>query len=186
MLTAHGASTIGDYIDVSSAGENKPIQNIALTNVWEMQFYGTIAIGTPPQKVTVVFDTGSGEIVVKGKGCKLTGSARGVRGASGGCQGGTPGYESSASSSATPSFAPFYSGYGSGTASGETAYDAITAGGFRADHMFMSVAEKEAPRFSGFKMDGIFGLAQQKSDQGRIVDSFGTMCVKSPGRCSLP
>jgi hypothetical protein len=178
-ITAH--AKISDYMDVSSGAANKPVQNIALTNVWEMQFYGTIAVGTPPQQVTVVFDTGSGLLVVKGKGCKLTGSSAGIRGASGGCQGGnSPGYDVDRSSSATPSNAPFASNYGSGSASGKTIFETVTAGGFKASHSWMSIAQREVPRFSGFKMDGIFGLSQQIA-RGRVADAFGTMCKHAPG-----
>jgi hypothetical protein len=33
---------------------------VQLENLSEMQFYGTMFFGTPPQPLTVVFDTGSG------------------------------------------------------------------------------------------------------------------------------
>jgi hypothetical protein len=65
--------------------------NIPLKNVWNSQWYGNIFIGTPPQKVSVVFDTGSGNLAIKGRKCKVTGDPSKVRGNNGGCQGSGPG-----------------------------------------------------------------------------------------------
>ena len=41
-----------------------PQRNIDLENVWEEQFFCDIYIGEPPQKLSVVFDTGSSECVM--------------------------------------------------------------------------------------------------------------------------
>lgn len=43
---------------------------IALENFWNQQFVGTIGIGTPPQYLTVIFDTGSGNFFVNSELCE--------------------------------------------------------------------------------------------------------------------
>lgn len=47
-----------------SSTESHLASNIPLKNLEEMQFYGVISLGSPPQNVTVVFDTGSGSIML--------------------------------------------------------------------------------------------------------------------------
>jgi hypothetical protein len=56
-----------------------------------MQFFGDIEVGTPPQPLSVIFDTGSGNLLLVSGGC--------VSGAQNGrCQGDGNGYNRQASS----------------------------------------------------------------------------------------
>jgi hypothetical protein len=55
----------------------------------------------------------------------------------------------------------------------------LDIGGFQAKGLLVSVAEQEVARFSGFKFDGIFGMAAGVV-QGQSSDLFGDLCRQNP------
>jgi hypothetical protein len=123
---------------------NRQVSNVGITNFEGLQFYGDIFLGTPPQRLTVVFDTGSGELVVRGRSCKD-------------CQG-EGGYSEALSTTSSSIEEKYGTTYGSGVSRGNCVYDTVKVGAYSAK-VLIAVADSETNRFGGFQFDGIFGLA---------------------------
>eukprot|EP00928_Gymnodinium_smaydae_P072049 TRINITY_DN55488_c0_g1_i1.p1 TRINITY_DN55488_c0_g1~~TRINITY_DN55488_c0_g1_i1.p1 ORF type:complete len:459 (+),score=25.28 TRINITY_DN55488_c0_g1_i1:63-1379(+) len=127
----------------------------------KMAYFGEVAVGNPPQKFSVVFDTGSGNLIVPGTSCTSRACTMHER------------YRPKDSHASTRvmcdgSRVPWFGRpdeikitFGTGNIVGECRQDTICIGHACSDVSFIaSIDESEQP-FTSFSFDGILGLALQ-------------------------
>merc|ERR1719287_62239 len=125
------------------AESGKPLP---LTNVDDMEYFGQVEIGSPPQKFQGIYDTGSSNLWVPGKACTN-------------CKQGTPRYDSSKSSSYVKNGEAFALQYGTGSCNGFLSNDSIVMGGLTIERFpFGEVSKEAADVFGAAPFDGILGM----------------------------
>uniref|UniRef100_T1GQB2 Peptidase A1 domain-containing protein n=1 Tax=Megaselia scalaris TaxID=36166 RepID=T1GQB2_MEGSC len=119
--------------------------NESLTNYENLQYFGTISIGTPPQNFTVLFDTGSSNLWIPSVNCIN-------------CNALTA-YDSSNSSTYVPNGNVFSIAYGKGQVAGIFDMDYVSVSGILIRNQTFAEATYEPGNvFQNFNFDGIFGL----------------------------
>lgn len=128
---------------------SEEVSHIAPLNYTEMQYYGNITIGTPPQSFRVIFDTASNLTWVPSVGCSVEQ-----------CQD-RPLYDNRKSSTYAPYgiwvTAPYIGG---GAITGTAAYETITVAGINVtDQLFVEATVIDPKIYNGTQFDGSVGLS---------------------------
>merc|ERR1719265_1598928 len=133
--------------------------------VHKTAYFGNVLVGTPSQKFVVVFDTGSGNLIVPGSQClaeacvehKQFQASKSSTSRSVNCDGSdvTSGYEHDA---VTIHF-------GTGQVAGHCMQDNICVGNACSQGNFIAATDESSQPFSLFSFDGILGLALESMAQ---------------------
>ncbi|KAL8276492.1 hypothetical protein RQP46_011093 [Phenoliferia psychrophenolica] len=140
---------------IKAAKAKRAMGTDKLTDVYgsglDLQYYGGITIGTPPQKLNVDFDTGSSDLWVPdlASGCVQEG------------------FEPLSSSTYANTFVPFEIVYGSGAVLGTVANDTVVVAGLTVKQQAFGDVNVCSEQFVQSEAGGILGLAFES-----IADTF--------------
>ncbi|XP_048141135.1 aspartic proteinase-like isoform X2 [Rhodamnia argentea] len=167
-------SSIRPYHLNGRRGDAQQPDIVALKNYLDAQYYGEIGIGTPPQKFTVIFDTGSANLWVPSSKCYLSVA----------CFFHSK-YQSIRSSTYKRNGKPASIQYGTGAISGFFSNDNVQVGDLVVkDQEFIEATREPSLTFMVAKFDGIVGLGFQEISVGDAVPLWYNMMkqglVKEP------
>ncbi|KAL0542931.1 hypothetical protein IC582_018012 [Cucumis melo] len=149
----------------NNLGESKNADNVPLKNYLDAQYYGEIGIGTPPQKFTVIFDTGSSNLWVPSSKCVFSLAcffhAR---------------YQSGRSSTYKKNGTSAAIQYGSGAIAGFFSSDNVRVGDVVVRNQdLIEATSMSSMTFMAAKFDGILGLGFQEISTGGAVPVWYNM-----------
>lgn len=157
-----------DHQDVKgllSKYDNSHADIVYLKNYLDAQYYGEIGIGTPPQKFSVIFDTGSSNLWVPSSKCYFSLP----------CYFHSK-YHSRKSSTYTGNGTRCQIKYGTGSLSGFFSQDNVTVGDLVVkDQVFIEATREGSFTFLLAKFDGILGLGFQEISVGKATPVWYNM-----------
>ena len=158
--------------------EEAKSENVVIKDYSNAQYYGSVEIGSPPQKFTVIFDTGSSNLWVPKVNCKNCGYWF--------INGGKSKYDESKSSSFVRDGSDFHIQYGSGDVRGYFSADSVTlaedivitgqkfaevddAGGLGVGYALGKFDGILGLGFEGLALGGAKTVFKNAIDQGRVA-----------------
>lgn len=148
------------------------------TAIHKMAYFGEVDVGTPGQKFVVVYDTGSGNLLIPGHDCHdsaCTGhrqfdSERSSTFKEVNCNGDKT-HDGHSKDQLTITF-------GTGHISGKCSQDKICIGNLCSEGTFVSSTSESSQPFAAFSFDGVLGLGRDVLAQGSEYSLMGRMVQK--------
>eukprot|EP00257_Ricinus_communis_P026729 XP_025014143.1 cyprosin isoform X3 [Ricinus communis] len=138
---------------------------VELKNYLDAQYYGEIAIGTPPQTFTVIFDTGSSNLWIPSSKCYFSVA----------CYFHSK-YKASESSTYQKNGTSAAIRYGTGSISGFFSQDNVKVGDLVIRNQdFIEATKEPGVTFLAAKFDGILGLGFQEISVGKAIPVWYNM-----------
>nr|AAS72876.1 aspartyl protease [Triatoma infestans] len=142
----------------------KKIGREILRNSLNTQYYGNVTLGTPPQELTVVFDTGSANLWVPLANCPSFACI--IHNT----------YDHKQSSTYQPNGKALRINYGTGSITGEMSSDVLQIGDLQVkNQLFGEAPQVSNSPFGRSKADGILGLAFPPIAKGQAIPPFFNM-----------
>jgi len=136
-----------------------------LVNKHDLEYYGIIAVGTPPQDFRVIFDTGSSNLWIPSTLCPTCHSANR--------------YAHNMSSTYSPNGRGLSLFYGSGQCDGFLSMDTLTIGGVAVHNVTFGEMTSEGKIFgSDPNFDGILGMGWPENSADQVTPVFQNMVTQ--------
>ncbi|KAG8385764.1 hypothetical protein BUALT_Bualt03G0079200 [Buddleja alternifolia] len=167
-------ASIRKYNFRGKLGDTADTDIVALKNYMDAQYFGEIGVGTPPQKFTVIFDTGSSNLWVPSAKCYFSVP----------CYFHSK-YKSSQSKTYKKNGKPAAIQYGTGAISGFFSEDNVKVGDLVVkDQEFIEATREPSVTFLVAKFDGLLGLGFKEISVGNATPVWYNMVkqglVKEP------
>jgi len=143
--------------------------DVIIKDYQNAQYYGDITVGTPGQKFTVIFDTGSSNLWVPTKSCSIFNCALHSK------------FDSSKSSTYIKNGTEFRIQYGSGPVAGYFSQESVTIGGVKVKSQDFAEINDASGLGIGYKLgkfDGILGMGFDTISVGGVKSPFHNMMVQ--------
>jgi cathepsin D len=171
----HRPKSLEEHLDVRERRERRSrftgftssqdSPEVPLTDVQDSEYYGEVEIGSPPQKFTVIYDTGSSNLWIPSKHCRN-------------CKHHSS-YDSAASDTFQPDGQSFSIQYGTGSCRGFISQDTVVIADLMIHNFkFAEVTTEAKDVFGSAPFDGILGMGPPALAVDKVPSPMGQLVAQ--------